>query len=89
MPYINDKDKQSLETGHILTPGQLNYMIHGLLAKYLEDRVLSYQAINDIMGVLVCVQAEFYRRLAAPYENQKIAHNGDVAPYPYENPKVV
>jgi hypothetical protein len=39
---------------------------------------MPYERLNRAMGVLACVQAEFYRRVAAPYEDQKIAENGDV-----------
>ena len=30
------------------------------------------------MGVLECCKLEFYRRVAAPYEDIKIEENGDV-----------
>lgn len=32
----------------------------------------------QILGVLSCVQQEFYRRVVAPYEDQKCRENGDV-----------
>lgn len=38
----------------------------------------SYKIINEIIGVLECVKLEFYRRIAAPYENDKQQANGDV-----------
>lgn len=39
---------------------------------------LSYYNLNRAMGVLSCIQTEFYRRVVAPYEDQKIVENGDV-----------
>ena len=39
---------------------------------------LSYFNLNRAMGVLSCIQTEFYRRVVAPYEDTKITENGDV-----------
>jgi hypothetical protein len=38
----------------------------------------NYKHINEIIGVLECAKQEFYRRVAAPYEDTKIQENGDV-----------
>jgi hypothetical protein len=38
----------------------------------------SYQSINDVLGALEGAKLEFYRRIAAPYEDTKIQENGDV-----------
>ena len=37
-----------------------------------------YSKINALIGVLECAKLELYRRVAAPYENDKIDENGDV-----------
>jgi len=58
--------------------GNVNYVITKLLTKIYP--ATSYGEINDAMGVLACVQSEYYRRLAAPYENQKAFENTDVFP---------
>ena len=39
---------------------------------------LRYFYLNRAMGVLECIKQEFYRRVAAPYEDIKIVENGDV-----------
>jgi hypothetical protein len=39
---------------------------------------LRYYHINKAVGVLECIKMEFYRRVAAPYEDTKIEQNGDV-----------
>lgn len=59
-------------------PGQLNYSITTLLNLYQKDKGLSYQTINDIIGALESAKQEYYRRIAGPYENTKIALNTDV-----------
>lgn len=39
---------------------------------------LSYADINEAIGALECAKLELYRRIAVPYENRKLAENGDV-----------
>lgn len=58
----------------------MNYQITELCRRYVALHGLKYQTINDILGALSGAQAEFYRRVAAPYEDTKIAANGDVYP---------
>ena len=83
MPYIKAEKRKELETcgpyGMLkLNPGELNYKITLLLLDYLDTHDLKYQTINDIMGALEGAKAEFYRRIAASYEDKKIKENGDV-----------
>lgn len=81
MPYIKQCCRDEIEgSGHygMLNPGELNYKITLLLIDYLNTHDLKYQTINDIMGALEGAKAEFYRRIAAPYEDKKIKENGDV-----------
>jgi len=37
-----------------------------------------YTTYNEVVGVLECAKLEMYRRAVAPYEDEKIAENGDV-----------
>jgi hypothetical protein len=79
MPYIKTSDRLDLMIGRPpQTAGELNYQITLLLKKYLVDNGLSYSKINDVMGALEGAKLEFYRRVAAPYEDKKIIENGDV-----------
>lgn len=85
MPYINSKKRgvnislnKKMDFDH---PGDLNYVIHTLLFKYLDKNGLNYRSINDILGALEGVKQEFYRRLAVPYEEEKIKENGDITFY--------
>lgn len=72
---IGDRDSSAIDL-----PGELNYAITKLCVAYLESHTLSYQTINDILGALEGAKAEFYRRVAAPYEDTKIQTNGDIYP---------
>jgi len=63
-----DDDSNNME-------GNMNYIFTKLLKQCYGD---SYKEINDALGVIGAVQLEFYRRVAVPYEDQKIYDNGDV-----------
>lgn len=81
MPYIQKQRRDELEAGFVAspdTPGELNYMLTKLCVTYCAEHGISYQRINDVLGALEGAKLEFYRRLAAPYEDKKIAENGDV-----------
>lgn len=56
--------------------GNLNYAITAILVRAYGLK--SYREINDVVGALECCKLEFYRRSAAPYEDQKSFDNGDV-----------
>lgn len=61
------------------TEGNLNYIITRLLHLVYGNRDSTrYAHINDAMGLLACVQAEYYRKVAAPYEDQKEHDNGEI-----------
>lgn len=61
-----------------VTAGLLNYIITLVLRAYERREGRSYTVICTIMGTLICAAFEFYRRVAAPYEDTKINLNGDV-----------
>jgi len=42
-----------------------------------EGRV-RYAHLNEVVGVLECAKLELYRRVVAPYEDQKMTESGDV-----------
>lgn len=87
MPYIKpekrEKYKRALEEliGILKSlpaeevDGELNYVVTKILK---EVYPLRYFHINKAMGVLECVKQEFYRRVAAPYEDMKMKESGDV-----------
>jgi hypothetical protein len=82
MPYIKQDAREKFEDyGSINMPknaGELNYMITQLLIEYMKNKPLNYQTINDIIGAIEGAKQEFYRRVAVPYEDDKIRENGDV-----------
>lgn len=84
MPYIHKDARDDLKykisyTGRtIQNTGELNYMVTRVINEYLISHGKSYTTLNDIVGVLECAKMELYRRIAAPYEDEKIKQNGDV-----------
>jgi hypothetical protein len=79
MPYI-DPDRRESNIKYQLpnTAGELNYLFTRLCIRYMQIHGKNYQTINDIVGALEGAKLEFYRRVAAPYEDLKINENGDV-----------
>ena len=87
MPYIKAKnrikyDKVLEELVKILRTvppeeidGEFNYVVTKMLK---EIYPLRYFHINKAVGVLECIKLEYYRRVAAPYEDLKIKESGDV-----------
>lgn len=81
MPYIPQSSREmfddALDALHPVTPGELNYCVTKLCDQAL-GKMPGYTEYNTIIGVLESAKLEFYRRCIAPYENQKLAENGDV-----------
>jgi len=88
MPYIKPEMREKLEpaiegliavlkaeTTTETRDGALNYTLCRLFTELYEERYFDF---NRMMGTLSCVQAELYRRRAAPYENRKAEENGDL-----------
>ena len=85
MPYIkpvarNRFENQLNDIMHNLPAdaGELNYMLSRICDIYIQVKGKNYQNLNEVIGVLECVKQEYYRRIAAPYEDKKIIENGDV-----------
>ena len=60
------------------TEGNLNYTITRLIKLVYGNQTTSYRDVNDVIGMLECVQLEYYRKLAGPYEDVKESENGAV-----------
>lgn len=87
MPYISPQNRPAID--ELLSPiiehlkslpldqqdGALNYAVTKILKDLYPPKYFNY---NRSMGVLSCIQAEWYRRHIAPYEDKKIDENGDV-----------
>lgn len=88
MPYITEEHRDRLhpitqalhdavdQDG--MTPGELNYIVTKAAQAFMEANGTGYAAINSVLGAFEAAKQEFYRRIAAPYEDIKIAQNGDV-----------
>lgn len=81
MPYIPQHQRPEIDDAVAQLPknmsaGQKNYAITRMIETDLRDGT-SYDVINEWLGVLRGVELEFYRRIAAPYEDGKINTNGD------------
>jgi hypothetical protein len=92
MPYIKPSRRPVLDKHpwQAKTPGELNYVITQAAQAYIYAQTRSrnkdksfnplpgYAIFNEVIGALECAKLELYRRLVAPYEDTKIAENGDV-----------
>ena len=90
MPYIDERDREMFtpEPMPWTGPGQLNFAITKMAEDYLATTGWvdpqsgkfdpRYTDLNEVIGVLECVKQEFYRRVVVPYEDRKMAENGDV-----------
>lgn len=88
MPYIDKDDRIALD--NVLDPlseqleklgfkaGNLNYCIYKLLLFYFKNNA-GYEMVARVSGVLQNVSDEFYRKWVVPYEEKKIAENGDIS----------
>jgi len=81
LPYIAQEKRKQFEgivelAKKLDSVGELNYLITRICDHYSASN--GYKKVNDIVGALECVKAEFYRRIAAPYEDYKKNENGEV-----------
>lgn len=97
MPYIKQEIRSRLDThidalAAAVTSevkeerdlaGTLNYTMTQLVLSVLKQRFgkLRYWMVAAVTGAFVNAKDEFYRRAAAPYEDKKIAEEGDVKLY--------
>lgn len=91
MPYIKQEKRDALEPAidqlllalrnlQLDDPmdspeGNLNYVITRILDKMYNA---NYREVNNACGVLTACLMEYYRRVAAPLEDQKRFERGDV-----------
>ena len=59
--------------------GRINYCFSRIISGVMGT--VSYSKIAMATGVLENIKQEFYRRAAGPYEDKKIAENGDIKEY--------
>lgn len=86
MPYVEQHERLPIDpyvdqlVEKVGTFGKLNYAITKIVLGYARVYYpkAKYSASVVVMGTLVCVGMEFYRRFVAPHEDEKIKQNGDV-----------
>lgn len=82
MPYIPKERRPLLDplsdAVSAQNAGELNFQITRLVDDFVKRKNGNYEAINAAVGALECAKLELYRRIAAPYEDEKITLNGDV-----------
>lgn len=87
MPYIPKSEREPLDelVAALVTElrngdfrGRLNYVISSILVGLIQANGLTYRLLNDFIGALECAKLEAYRRVAAPYEEEKEDEHGDV-----------
>ena len=87
MPYIKLKNRSKYEKVldnlvrilKTLPPEEIDGELNYVVTKILKDIYpLRYFHINKAMGVLECIKLEYYRRVAAPYEDIKMKESGEV-----------
>lgn len=84
MPYVTSDARSRLDAGEApRNAGELNYALTRMVDAYLRGQArdagrVRYAHLNEAIGVLECAKLELYRRVAAPYEDQKQAESGDV-----------
>lgn len=85
MPYIKKEDREYFDgfdheaKDHpARNSGELNYLLTLVAKSYLEAHDLKYQTCAEIVSAFENAKHEFQRRVQDPYEDKKIAENGDV-----------
>lgn len=86
MPYLKETDRNSVDVNIAMlgidfipqNGAELNFVVSTLVNNYLQKNGLNYANVQEMIGALDCAKMEIYRRIAGPYEDQKIEENGDV-----------
>lgn len=84
MPYIPAYLREPMESDldtlqlTIKTDGELNYAISMLMYGFFKRAGADYQAGARAVAAAECAKLEFYRRIMAPYEGQKLREHGDI-----------
>ena len=90
MPYIDSERRKDYDKGindiqlllkyHDDEPGDLNYVLSRIVGRVWQNTP-RYKTICVVIGTLVCVAFEFYRRVAGGYEDKAVKKNGDIKEY--------
>lgn len=85
MPYIKEQDKPKFETAiteivadllNDYQPGELTYVLY-VIARRVAMNNRRYGHLSQVRASIQDAADEFYRRIMAEYEDEKIVQNGD------------
>jgi len=62
-----------------LNDGEFNYTVTCITHRFIKAHKFKYATLARVIGGLICVVFELYRRVATPYEDEKIKENGCVS----------
>lgn len=84
MPYISPERRKVFDTQldqiaqNLTSGGEINYCVYRLCLAFITNAGMSYTNSMVPFSALGAAQMELYRKVIAPYEDEKIAENGDV-----------
>lgn len=84
MPYIKPERRKVFDeyleacAKEIENGGELNYCIYKLSTLLIERIGESYEKLSMCSGAMEHAKLEWYRKRLSPYEDKKIAENGDI-----------
>lgn len=84
MPYISPERRAVFDehieniAKNLQSGGEINYCVYRLCLEFIKSKGMSYTTSMVPFSALGAAQMELYRQIIAPYEDQKIAENGDV-----------
>lgn len=88
MPYINQTQRDRIrseldalievlnDAGSQEIDGLLNYVFTMIVLRVMGKNGWRYQMLARAVGLFECAKLEFYRKIAAPYEEDAIEKNG-------------
>ncbi|EFI32968.1 hypothetical protein Dthio_PD0282 [Desulfonatronospira thiodismutans ASO3-1] len=84
MPYIPEKRRQVFDplleelSREVHTQGELNYCIYKLSRLIAQRMGDSYDNLSMCSSAMEHAKLEWYRKVLAPYEDEKIREHGDI-----------
>jgi len=82
MPYVDQAARHALDFSVRPRPGtagELTYLLYSTVLRFTAAQGMRFETFAEAVGALEATKLEFYRRHVAPYEDRKLAENGDVA----------
>jgi len=86
MPYVTMEARSRVDPGssarmagqRAAGPGELSYLISQVIAGYLAPKGSSFTVYAGVVGTLVLMVFELWKRFVEDYEDRKYTENGGV-----------